>query len=237
MVAADPPDSEPGLLHEDAIDQGRDDHEDVPVALQVLRNAVDVAEGQGWRLDSDAESGEEGAQDADPDRAPDPEDLRRQRRRRRMQVERPLPSDIPRQPEFTGIRTAHRVFQVGAFGSLRYDTSLRILAAHCSCGCHGVCRMNRTVKPAARRGEQGRPLGFLLAWLLAPHKYPATFPDRASHAELAVPNGTYSDHRVVSYEERCRLRAWARTLPDLEPIFLEGLEAGGGGAEEPIQLV
>ena len=102
-----------------------------------------------------------------------------------------------------------------------------------------MCRMNRTLKPAAggRRVDQGRPLGFLLGWLLAPYKYPETFPDRASHAELAVANGIYADHAAVSYEERCRLRAWARTLPDLEPIFHEGLEAGGGGAEEPLQLV
>ena len=243
VVAADAgpaaPQDEPGLLPEDGIHRGGDAH-DVPVALQVLRDAVGVAEGQGWRLDSDPEDGAED-EAPDTDRVLDAEDLRRQRRPR-TPISRPLPqSDVPRRPQFTGARLSHRAFRVQQFVFLRYDTNLRILAAHCNCD-HGVCRMNRTVKPGTgalvgRRAEQGRPLGYLLAWLLAPHKYPVEFPDRGSHSTLAVPGGVCSGHAAVSYEERCRLRAWAKTLPELQPIFDENLEDGGGSAEQPLQLV
>ena len=236
-------DEPPGLLPvEDGTDQGGDD-QDVPVVLQVLRDAVGVAEGQGWRLDSEHESESDGAEEEDGDRAPDPEDLlRRRQRRARTPISRPLraaaAAEEPQErsgPQFSGVRVAHRVFQVADLGSLRFDTHLRIMSAHCKCDRHGTCRMNRTVRPG-RRPEQGRPLGYLLAWMLAPHSRPVEFPDRASHAELAVCEGIYKDNPSVSYAERCRLRAWAKSLPSLAPLFAEGLEDGGAAAEEPHEL-
>ena len=243
MEAAAGGQDEPGLEQQEG-DDADDGAQAVP-ALQVLHDALHVAEAQGWWLDSDHEEDVAEAQgrqqegDEDQDQLPDAEDLLR-RRGRAAQTRTTLPA-VPgpaaaKHPAFTGVRRSHCVFQVQQFGTLRYDTNLCILAAHCEgCG-HGVCRMNRTCKPSSRRSEQGRPLGYLLAWLLAPHSHSAEFPDRPAHNVLAVRNGAYAHHASVSYAERCRLRAWAKTIPDLQPIVDENLEDGGGSAAEPLEL-
>ena len=93
------------------------------------------------------------------------------------------------------------------------------------------------------RPQQGRPLGFLLAWLLAPHddRFAIDFPDRESHSQLGDirPSSPYYLHAATAHAERTRLRLWARSLPDLAPIFEEGLEEGppgGGEIQEPVEI-
>ena len=137
-------DAEAAAVAEDA---ARRDEHDVP-ALHCLQDAVAVAECNGWRLDSDAE--EDDAQQLEEELEDDDIPEARPRRMRRGQPPLPRPpaaAAAPASKQFTGVRDAHRRFQVLHFGHLRFDTRLRILSAHCSCmETHGVCRLNRTTR-------------------------------------------------------------------------------------------
>ena len=69
-----------------------------------------------------------------------------------------------------GDRMRHIQYDVDARGDgqsfLKLDTKLNILAAHCRHPDHGnKCRMNKTLKARASKPAQGRPIGFLIAWL------------------------------------------------------------------------
>lgn len=68
-------------------------------------------------------------------------------------------------------------------------------------GC--MCRMTRTSRPSARKSAQGRPLGFLGAWLAASQSHD----DRDSHrSKLWLATG-------ISRQNRMAARAYLRQLP------------------------
>jgi hypothetical protein len=93
----------------------------------------------------------------------------------------------------------------GGAGSLVFQPKQKLLAAHCCLGgkgnCHGpiACRLNRkTTENTGAREYQGRPLGLLAAWLLAPAD------DRDSHYNISLhdPDG------FLSYDNRVAARQW-----------------------------
>ena len=64
------------------------------------------------------------------------------------------------------------VFELPGLGDIRYYADRSVLQAKCANPLHGDCRITRTTKPHpsnagvhTARGGQGRPLGFLTAWL------------------------------------------------------------------------
>ena len=125
--------------------------EEVTSLAVVLADAADVCEHHGWRLDSENEGGDSADEAADiDDEDEDAGPGAVGRRRSRPGVSAPsasLPAPAgERHPEFSGARRDHLVWRVPGYGSLRYDTSLNILSAHCACRPHGLCRMNRTCK-------------------------------------------------------------------------------------------
>ncbi len=90
------------------------------------------------------------------------------------------------------------------------------LSAHCNHPPHkdtkNPCRLNRTIRPHAHsKYAQGRPLGYLLAWL----EDQARHPHRTSHNRVRLQN-TAEDLGAVSYERRlaCRVKLGNR-YPDL----------------------
>ena len=66
-------------------------------------------------------------------------------------------------------RTRHIEFKVDIRGDglavLKYDTQLGILSAHCRDPAHKDCRVNRVLRGGPNNPAQGRPAGFLLAWI------------------------------------------------------------------------
>ena len=70
-----------------------------------------------------------------------------------------------------------------------------------------------------------------MAWLKACHaEHAGEFVDRESHAALGDtrPGAPYRDHVCIGYDERVRLRSWAKTGVELSPIFTERLERSHG---------
>ena len=87
---------------------------------------------------------------------------------------------------------------------LKYDTKLHILAARCRFPAHGNnCRANRTANGNDLVQQQGRPLGFLLAWMLNAHRYP----DQKQHSTASTDKLRGSKPHF-SHDERKRLREW-----------------------------
>ena len=220
-----------GTNHGDEACDGDEDRDTPAVALDILQDAVEVADRHGWRLDSEAEEEEEQHEELEED------GFQLRARRRKEPPSRPptvpaaraAPAE-PLERNFTGVRHAHRVFNVVGWGELRYDTRLHILSAHCRHDEHGTCRLNRTCQPG-RRESQGSPLGFLLVWLKACHaKHAGEFVDRESHAALGDtrPGAPYRDHVCIGYDELVRLLSWAKTVVELSPIFTESLERSHG---------
>lgn len=93
-------------------------------------------------------------------------------------------------------------------GVLVFDHHSNSLGAHCPR--HRLCRMNRTLNQSVARPGQGRPLGQLIAWLLAAPAC-ATKPD---HDRAKT-----RDAETMSYPSRSRAREWARTLPGIQQIL------------------
>ena len=66
-------------------------------------------------------------------------------------------------------------------GFLSYNARSNVLTARCALD-HGDCRKQRTCKGADRVSSQGRPIGFLTAWLLDG----SSFPDSKSHVHQSA---------------------------------------------------
>ena len=62
-------------------------------------------------------------------------------------------------------RRATAVLQFGDGSKIVYYANTQQFEATCCCDGHGLCRKTRTSRPG-RRSAQGRPLGFLVAWLV-----------------------------------------------------------------------
>ena len=95
------------------------------------------------------------------------------------------------------------------------DRGTNQLGAHCMHKDHGPsCRINRRVLGNPGKLAQGRPLGFLLAWILCANDFPG--PDgKAQHMAIAKHPNCLFDVRL-NYTDRLDMRAWAADhVPDL----------------------
>ena len=81
------------------------------------------------------------------------------------------------------------------YGSLRFNSRAKTITAHCEIEGHGKCRKERTVAPTEKglaQGKSGRPIGFLVHWLLGGPSFQTAL--RHIHSErLADP--TFADRR------------------------------------------
>jgi hypothetical protein len=116
-----------------------------------------------------------------------------------------------------------------AVGHLKWGERDQILSAHCEWRlrggadepCHGLCRLSRTVRPNSKLLQQGRPVGFLVAWLRRAYEYP----DREAH--FAARQGA-----LISRAERLEARAWAERTPHMAwPLAVERPQRPGEEAE------
>ena len=141
-------------------------------------------------------------------------------------------------------RMSHSEFAVpGLPGAVfKYDQKLHRLAAHYRWPDGSLNRVGRVLigssSTSERRRYQGRPIGFMLAWMFAPAhpEYAPTITDAAQHRSLA--EYEQRTHPALSYAVRVRLRNWAARQPSLQPLFQLCLEEGGLAApgSEPLGL-
>lgn len=89
-----------------------------------------------------------------------------------------------------------------SIGFIKYGAADAILSAHCRAAGHGLCRMNRTVRPNPRKPGQGRPLGLLIAWL----RLGADLPDRMSHKDATS---------GITLHDRSVARDWVLANPSM----------------------
>ena len=86
-------------------------------------------------------------------------------------------------------------------------------------------------------------MGLLLAWLRAPHDHPDSFLARPSrgggsktlrqrHLDLA----RSKDDPAVSFQARTEARAWAATVPSLQPALQLERNVRAGEGTEPERL-
>ena len=143
-------------------------------------------------------------------------------------------------------RMTHDEFPVpGLPGAVfKYDRKLHRLAAHYrwTDSSDGLVRVGRVLigssSTSERRRYQGRPIGFMLAWMFAPShpEYAPAITDQVQHRALA--EYEQRDHPALSYKVRCGLRNWAARQPSLQPLFQLCLEEGGlpSPGAEPLGL-
>ena len=109
-------------------------------------------------------------------------------------------------------------------GSLVFNPRSKHLTAHCRCKEHeasGGCRKQRTTAPAAKavaQGKTGRPIGFLVHWLLQCENYA----DSHDHVHLL---------NTATFDERRKARAWFCKLAGGRR-FSEAVEAAKSAADE-----
>ena len=138
-----------------------------------------------------------------------------------------------RQSRATGSREAAgaprdwRKVKVGTYGEIHFEERLQKLNAHCSKHKCDKCKADRLTSAhehPSRRG-QGRPIGFLIAWLLEGEDCDT----KADHGreckqELSGING---------WEARIFAREWAKTLPGMQAIFALERPKGDDEDSEP----
>eukprot|EP00971_Amphidinium_carterae_P349278 6490938-Amphidinium_carterae.1 len=95
-------------------------------------------------------------------------------------------------------------FKVDDSGELRFKWQDESLYAHCSR--HKNCRKVRTTKPGNRRPGQGRPLGYLVAWLTAPD------------LQIGLTAGEH-EHFLPSLSDRKEARAKLRSMCGSDWLF------------------
>lgn len=147
----------------------------------------------------------------------------------------PPPPALPvaRGPRRGGL-VAHPAYSVDVRGDgrciIRHDTVQKQWGAHCRLPAHGhLCRLNRTLKERAGNPAQGRPLGFLLAWLQSA----GDFESKEEHMQLGRSPHFILDERM-SHRTRVRARVWLRDAePDVyrELTQLEREQQSGEGIE------
>ena len=106
-------------------------------------------------------------------------------------------------------------------GSLVFYHGTNALQAHCKWPSHGDCRKQRTIVPGRRAG-QGRPLGYLTAWLLDAHKHET--------------QNEHNHRSVVTLEERQNARALLAGLPGSDDLFEKERPRADGEPDEPIRF-
>ncbi len=108
-------------------------------------------------------------------------------------------------------------------GDLVYDARMNSFAAHCRSPGHGLCRVNRTCNGSDTKQAQGRPVGFLAAWLLVGDMYP----DRASHLAAS------RDEIRLCPDTRLRGREWVGTSHAETPFLRRNGPAARASGSSP----
>jgi len=86
--------------------------------------------------------------------------------------------------------------------------------------------MARTLKPRAGKPAQGRPLGFLIAWM----KCADDFTDQPSHSAASMSPAVFVDERF-NFANRSAARAWgADNCPEWMTLSGSGLDTFGPDA-------
>eukprot|EP00971_Amphidinium_carterae_P349117 6490853-Amphidinium_carterae.1 len=106
-------------------------------------------------------------------------------------------ASIPSAKAAQGARGSLDKFTIDDTGELRYKWQDESLYAHCSR--HKNCRKVRTTKAGTRRPGQGRPLGYLVAWLVA------------SDLQIGLSAGEH-EHYVPTLADRKEARALLRSM-------------------------
>lgn len=106
-------------------------------------------------------------------------------------------------------------------GSIRYYPNSGRFSAFCECEAHSGAKVCRREKRIARTVGDGRPLGFLMAWLAHGHE----FEDKESHlvAGAFFDWGTRKEHRDI-----------LRGLAGSAPFFEAELAPSDGQPDEPL---
>ena len=102
--------------------------------------------------------------------------------------------------------------------SLRYDHVDNGFIGYCGAHAGAKCTSTRTANSGRKRGS-GRPLGFMMAWMLSAH----TFESKAEHKAAAVP----------SLEARKAARAFLRGIAGSAPMFEMEAPPEAGAESEP----
>ena len=104
------------------------------------------------------------------------------------------------------------------YGLLNYDTTLLHLSAHCAR--HDDCAVQRSCKASDRPRliDQGRPVGFLLAWLFAARQY------KSAEKHMQLGKKIMQDSKFISLQKRNNAQTWAKTQESLKPVFKRKLE-------------
>ncbi len=109
------------------------------------------------------------------------------------------------------------------FGELVWDEKEGSIGCHCFCHKkEGLCRTNRKLIGNEKRSPyQGRPLGFLVAWLRSCREL-----SREKHQKLAKRGGQYDPEiaQWIPLERRQNARDWLESQPEMK--FWLTLERG-----------
>jgi hypothetical protein len=116
------------------------------------------------------------------------------------------------------------------YGELKFGVASNTLSAHCTwidpsteeC-CHGLCRLDRTCNRNDRFPDRGRPLGFLIAWILRAAQHPT----RDSHFHDRLGD-------TISRDERVAARDWAVGRPEFAFFLERERDCRPGEPEEPM---
>ena len=111
-------------------------------------------------------------------------------------------------------------FSLEGLGEIHYYPTSQQFTAFCTIPEHLDCRKSRTAKASDRNKSQGRPLGFLVAWL----KQGTSYPNKKEHVHYCSPN----------YSNRCEGRQHFNTLPGANSFAkYERIQREGEDPEPP----
>ena len=112
----------------------------------------------------------------------------------------------------------------GLPGYFSWDAKKHTLTVHCQIEGHVKCHVNRkcTQNDTGARWDQGRPVGFFLAWLAAATKRPGTYHDRDAHMKLASKESEFHPH--LKFDVRVELRRIFQIEPDMKAFWDQKFE-------------
>ena len=113
-----------------------------------------------------------------------------------------------------------------ASGFLKLDERHNMIGIHCRNPRHGLCRLNRSLNPGTQIAA-GRPIGFLLAWHAASHR----FSSQEEHMGLSKRSMRLDPD--ISFERRSALRTWAQGVDSLNGVFELERDPYPGEGDEP----
>ncbi len=125
------------------------------------------------------------------------------------------------------------IYIPGIEGEFVFDILEQELSAHCFYFPHkcntNACRCRRTVKMGAPGTSQGRPIGFLLAWLLDCKRHTKSTGHTRPFQKHRTKHQTIDDQAAVCFDVRSLLRS--QLSPDDEVFAVERDPWPGEGPE------